>query len=39
MTNSSRSAGQQPETLREPEALEGEGPVSGFRLEMGRFWA
>jgi Uma2 family endonuclease len=31
--------GQQPETLHKPEVLEGEGPVAGFRLEMGRFWA
>jgi Uma2 family endonuclease len=31
--------GQQPETLQKPEVLEGEGPIAGFRLEMGRFWA
>ncbi len=31
--------GQQPETLHKPEALEGEGPIAGFRLEMERFWA
>jgi len=31
--------GQQPETLQEPEVLNGEGPIAGFRLEMGRFWA
>ena len=31
--------GQQPETLHKPEALEGEGPIAGFRLEIERFWA
>jgi Uma2 family endonuclease len=31
--------GQEPETLRKPDVLEGEGPVAGFRLEMERFWA
>lgn len=31
--------GQRPETLRKPDVLEGEGPIPGFRLEMGRFWA
>jgi len=31
--------GQQPETLQDPEVLNGEGPIVGFRLEMGRFWA
>jgi len=31
--------GQQPETLRKPDVLEGEGPIAGFRLEMARFWA
>ena len=31
--------GQEPETLRKPDMLEGEGPVRGFRLETGRFWA
>ena len=31
--------GQQPETLIKPEVLEGEGPITGFRLEMERFWA
>jgi len=31
--------GQQLETLLRPGVLEGEGPVAGFRLEMGRFWA
>jgi Uma2 family endonuclease len=31
--------GQQPETFHEPEVLEGDGPIAGFRLEMERFWA
>jgi Uma2 family endonuclease len=31
--------GQQPEMLHKPEVLEGEGPIAGFRLEMGRLWA
>jgi len=31
--------GQQPETLHRPEVIEGEGPITGFRLEMERFWA
>lgn len=31
--------GQQPKTLRQPEMLEGEGPIAGFGLEMERFWA
>ena len=31
--------GKQPETLKKLEVLEGEGPIVGFRLEMGRFWA
>lgn len=30
--------GQEPETLLQPETLEGEGPVSGFSLKMNRFW-
>jgi len=29
-------ADREPETLRRPEVLEGEGPVAGFRLEMAR---
>jgi Uma2 family endonuclease len=28
----------EPETLLAPEFLEGEGPIQGFRLEMGEFW-
>jgi Uma2 family endonuclease len=28
-----------PEILHQPEVLEGEGPVAGFRLKMERFWA
>jgi Uma2 family endonuclease len=31
--------GQPPKTLHQPEVLEGEGPIAGFRLEMERFWA
>jgi Uma2 family endonuclease len=31
--------GREPETLREPDVLHGEGPVAGFELEMQRFWA
>ena len=31
--------GQQPATLHRPEVIEGEGPITGFRLEMERFWA
>jgi Uma2 family endonuclease len=31
--------GQQPEVLPKPEVLEGEGPITAFRLEMERFWA
>jgi Uma2 family endonuclease len=31
--------GQQPETLHKPEVVDGEGPITGFRLEMERFWA
>jgi hypothetical protein len=31
--------GQQPETRHKPDALEGEGQIAGFRLEMGGFWA
>ena len=31
--------GQEPETLLQPEYLEGEGPVAGFRLAMERFWS
>lgn len=31
--------GREPETLTEPECLDGEDPVSGFQLEMGPFWA
>jgi Uma2 family endonuclease len=31
--------GRQPETLIQPTFLYGEEPVSGFRLEMQRFWA
>jgi Uma2 family endonuclease len=30
--------GQEPETLLQPEYLEGEGPVAGFRLKMQRLW-
>jgi Uma2 family endonuclease len=31
--------GQEPETLQQPEFLEGEGPVAGLRLKMQRLWA
>jgi Uma2 family endonuclease len=30
--------GQEPETLLQPELLDGEGPIAGFRLKMQRFW-
>lgn len=30
--------GREPETLLEPENLEGESPIAGFRLKMQRFW-
>jgi len=30
---------QEPELLKEPAILQGEGPVSGFELDMKRFWA
>lgn len=30
---------QEPETLMQPEFLDGEGPIVGFRLKMERFWA
>ena len=30
--------GREPETLFQPEWLQGEGPVAGFRLTMERFW-
>jgi Uma2 family endonuclease len=30
--------GREPETLFQPEVLEGEGPIQGFRLEMAEFW-
>ncbi|MBB6145823.1 Uma2 family endonuclease [Silvibacterium bohemicum] len=30
--------GQEPATLLQPEILEGEGPITGFRLEMHHFW-
>jgi Uma2 family endonuclease len=29
---------QEPETLLQPEFLEGDGPIQGFRLEMREFW-
>jgi Uma2 family endonuclease len=29
---------QEPETLPQPEFLEGEGPIEGFRLAMNEFW-
>jgi Uma2 family endonuclease len=29
----------EPQTLVQPDFLEGEGPVAGFRLKMERFWA
>ncbi len=32
-------AGQEPETLLEPEFLDGDGPIRGFRLQMKEFWA
>lgn len=31
--------GQEPETLLQPEVVEGEGPIAGFRLAMDRLWA
>jgi Uma2 family endonuclease len=31
--------GREPEMHQEPEFLEGEGPLSGFRLDARRFWA
>jgi len=30
--------GREPETMLNPEFLDGEGPISGFRLKMQRFW-
>jgi hypothetical protein len=30
--------GREPETLFQPEILEGEKPIQGFRLEMAEFW-
>jgi Uma2 family endonuclease len=30
--------GQEPETVAQPERLEGEGPVAGFVLELRRIW-
>lgn len=32
------SAGQEPKTLLDPEYLEGEGPIAGFRLKIAKFW-
>jgi Uma2 family endonuclease len=31
-------SGQEPETFLQPEFLEGDGPIQGFRLEMREFW-
>jgi Uma2 family endonuclease len=31
-------SGQEPETLLKPEFVDGDGPIQGFRLEMGEFW-
>jgi Uma2 family endonuclease len=30
--------GHEPETLLQPEFLDGDGPIHGFRLQMGEFW-
>ena len=30
--------GQEPETLLQPEFIDGDGPIQGFRLEMAEFW-
>jgi hypothetical protein len=30
--------GKEPETLLQPEFVEGDGPIAGFRLEMTEFW-
>jgi len=30
--------GQEPETLLQPEFLNGEGPIAGFTLKMQRLW-